>query len=126
LWCVGVGLLRVHIEPDRYKTAVGGDVTFRCVVNGNGRAAAQVRWMRADGRALPGHAVARTDRLTMRRVDSTDEGRYICIVRTHRGRGQAEAELIVSGGTSHAFLPFLLHTIKTVTMKTNGKSLPID
>jgi len=63
-----------------------------------------VRWMRADGRALPERAVVRDDRLTMRGVDSTDEGRYICLVTTEHGRSQAEAELIVSGSASPALL----------------------
>jgi len=99
----GHGRLRVHIDPDRYKTAVGGDVTFRCVVNGNGRDGASIRWMRADGRALPGHATTQRELLVMRRVDSTDQGRYICVVRTAHGRSQAEAQLTVSG-TIVAFL----------------------
>ena len=94
-----MGGLRVHVEPGRYKTAVGGDVMFRCVVNGNSvERGAQVRWMRADGRALPERAVLRSDRLIIRRVDSTDQGRYVCLVTTERGqRRQADAELIVSG-----------------------------
>jgi len=33
----------------------------------------------------------------LRRVESTDEGRYICVVTTEYGRSQAEAELTVSG-----------------------------
>jgi len=53
--------------------------------------------MRADGRALPERAVVRADRLIMRHVNSTDEGRYICLVTTDYDRRQAEAELIVSG-----------------------------
>jgi len=95
--CGGVGRLRVRIDPDRFKTAVGGDVMFRCVVNGNGRQDADVDWMRADGRALPDHALVQSDLLVIRRVVSTDEGRYICVVRTANGRSQAEAELTVSG-----------------------------
>jgi len=70
---------------------------FRCVVNGNGRQDADVHWMRADGRALPDHALVQADLLVMRRVESTDEGRYICVVRTENGRSQAETELTVSG-----------------------------
>jgi len=100
---LGVGRLRVHIDPDRYKTAVGGDVMFRCVVNGNGREDADVDWMRADGRALPDHAHNRDAVLSIRRVESTDEGRYICVVRTAFGRSQAEAELVVSGRASILF-----------------------
>jgi len=70
---------------------------FRCVVNGNGRDGAAIHWMRADGRALPDHALTQADLLVLRRVESTDEGRYICVVRTEYGRRQAEAELTVSG-----------------------------
>lgn len=103
------GRLRVHIDPDRFKTAVGGDVTFRCVVNGNGRNDADVHWMRADGRALPGHATTQAGRLIMRRVESTDEGRYICVVTNAYGRrSQAEAELTVSGAGSLVLLFLLL------------------
>ena len=72
---------------------------FRCVVNGNGRDDAVIRWMRADGRALPDHALSQADLLVMRRVESTDEGRYICVARTASTRSQAEAELTVSGSS---------------------------
>ena len=102
----GQSRLRVHIDPDRYKTAVGGDVMFRCVVNGNGHDSADVHWMRADGRALPDHALAQADLLVMRRVQSTDEGRYICVVTTEHGRSQAETELIVSGTSGFLALSF--------------------
>jgi len=108
-----MGRLRVHIDPSHYKTAVGGDVTFRCVVNGNGRKGAQVRWMRADGQALPERAMVRSDRLIMRRVNSTDEGRYICLVTTEHGREQADAELIISGSYSLAVLA-TSHIAKTI------------
>jgi len=101
----GGGRLRAYIDPDRYKTAVGGDVTFRCVVNGNGRNGADIRWMRADGRALPEHSTTRADLLIMRRVESTDQGRYICVVSTASGqRSQADAELTVSGSGLFVFL----------------------
>ena len=79
--------------------AVGGDVRFRCAVNGNGRSSAEVRWMRADGEALPERADVREDLLIIRRVQSTDQGRYICVATTAHGRSQAEAELTVSGTT---------------------------
>ena len=101
----GYGRLQVHITPDRYKTAVGGDVTFRCVVNGNGHEGADIRWMRADGRALPERALTPGDQLIIRRVESTDEGRYICVVRTAYGRNQAEAGLTVSGIVVLLFYP---------------------
>jgi len=96
--CVGRGRLRVRVDPDRFMTAVGGDVTFRCVVNGNGGRDAVISWMRADGRALPSHVTTRDDVLVMRGVESTDEGRYICVVATASGRrSQADTQLTVSG-----------------------------
>jgi len=100
-WLEGGGQLRAYIDPDRYTTAVGGDVTFRCVVNGNGRNGADIRWMRADGRALPERVTTRAHLMMMRRVESTDQGRYICVVSTASGqRSQAEAQLTVSGSSS--------------------------
>ena len=106
-----VGRLRVRVDPDRYMTAVGGDVTFHCIITGNGRNSADIRWMRADGRPLAEHAITRGQLLIMRRVESTDEGRYICVATTAYGRSQAEAQLTISGNVS-----FLLHFYNCVVL----------
>jgi len=74
---------------------------FRCQVNGNNRNGRTngetIQWMRADGRPLPSRAVVTGNTMTIRRVESTDEGRYICVASNRYGRNQAEAELSVSG-----------------------------
>ena len=64
--------------------------------------------MRSDGRALPAHSyLAQNNSLVIERVESTDEGRYICMAVTRYGRGQAEVELTVSGKNTKNVLKFL-------------------
>lgn len=88
--------LRISVSPMRQTVSVGGEVTFRCSVEGS--EVAQVQWIRADGRSLPARAVVGADRaLTFQKVESTDEGRYICIAANRFGRkSQEEVSLTVS------------------------------
>jgi Immunoglobulin I-set domain len=101
---IGNGKLpRLTISPSRFTTHVGGEVTFRCQVsvnrgqvNGNG-ASSTVSWQRADGRPLSSRAIVSGNALIFRRVESTDGGRYICLVSNRYGQSREEAELTVSG-----------------------------
>jgi len=97
---VGNGRLpQLIISPTRFTTAVGGDVTFRCQVSSyQGQVnSAGVQWQRADGRPLSPRASINGNYLVLQRVESTDEGRYLCSLTTRYGTSKAEAELTVSG-----------------------------
>ena len=99
---IGIGTLpRLAITPSRFTTSVGGDVTFRCQVSSSqgqvGDASSIVQWQRADGRPLSLRATVRGNSLVLRRVESTDEGRYLCSITNRYGKSNAEAELTVSG-----------------------------
>ena len=78
----------VAVSPARLATFVGQEVIFNCVVKGNNLE--RVDWMRSDGRALPAHSyLAQNNSLVIERVESTDEGRYICMAVTRYGRGSS-------------------------------------
>jgi Immunoglobulin domain len=94
--------------PPRFTTAAGGDVTFRCYsatnrgqVKGPAR---NVQWQRADGRPLSSRITTSGNMLIMKRVESTDAGRYICqSASSQNGQTRAEAELVVSGKLNSFF-----------------------
>lgn len=87
---------RISVSPIRHTVSIGGEVTFRCSVEGS--EVTQVQWIRADGRSLPARAVVGADHaLTFQKVESTDEGRYICIASNGFGKSQEEVSLTVSG-----------------------------
>lgn len=100
--------------PPRFTTAVGGDVTFRCQESTsargqvNGALHGAVQWKRADGRSLSSRATVDGNTLMLQRVESTDEGRYICVVSSQYGQSNAEAELTVSGNISY-WLIIIVH-----------------
>lgn len=88
---------RLTVSPKRFSTAVGGEAVFQCNVEGSS-SATRVEWIRADGRQLSARAFISEDHtLSLRRVESTDEGRYICIATNRYGRSQEEVGLTVSG-----------------------------
>ncbi|XP_076086554.1 basement membrane-specific heparan sulfate proteoglycan core protein-like isoform X4 [Mytilus galloprovincialis] len=86
----------VTVNPTELEDTVGQTIVFQCNVQGPGPF--NVIWSRIDGQGLPNRAqVGPRYSLTIRDVQETDAGRYVCTATNVHGSNRQYVNLIVLG-----------------------------
>lgn len=84
--------MTVHIQPSSDVVVAGGDLSVRCVVEGD--PTANVYWTKANGN---GHSqvLASGDTIYFNNVQEDDGGRYVCNVESFTGNYREEYILTI-------------------------------
>ena len=86
----------VTVNPIEIEEPIGQTIVFQCNVQGPGPF--NVIWSRVDGRGLSSNAqVGPRYSLTIRSVQETDAGRYVCTATNVHGSSREYVSLIVIG-----------------------------